>query len=935
MSGLPLAFIQPWLLLALVLLPAIWLLLRFTPPRPTRIAFPPTRILLEIEQQEDSRAKTPWWLVLLRMLIAALVILALARPVLNPQVVTTGGSGPVLVVIDNGWGSAPHWERMARAAEEVLTETAWAGRTALIVATATDTAPSPPADAADVRRRLAGIAPVPHAPARMALAPAIAEAVARYDVGEIVWLSDGLAYADGAGFAAALSETSIADVEVVVPEASSLPLALAPAANETAGLKATILRPTTAAPPFGVLRARDLKGRVIGETPFTFEASANRAETVIDLPAELRNEIGRLEIADQRTAGAVQLLDDRWRRRVVGLISGESRERAQPLLSPLYYITRALAPFADLREPPDTNLAVALDRLLAENVSTLVLADIGTLVGDATGRLEKWINDGGVLIRFAGPRLAGAEDDVLVPVNLRSGDRSLGGTLSWSEPQPIAAFPATSPFAGLEVPSDVRVTRQVLAEPSIDLAEKTWANLEDGTPLVTAERRGDGWIVLFHVTADAAWSNLPLTGVFVEMLRRIVELSNTTSAEGSSRGVPGGVLRPLRALDATGMLGSPPPQARPIPAEAFETTRPGREHPPGLYGEPDAFRAINVLDETTTHTALETTGLATVFYPDAEPRTLGPWLLAAAVILLIVDGIIVLAMTGRGFRLRPAARGAAGLAVALALVGTSADRAAAQDDLDPADRLALEATLDTRLAYVLTGNRDIDETSRAGLEGLTRILAERTALEPAAPLGVDITRDELAFFPMLYWPIDPAAEPPGNEVLARIDAYMKQGGTILFDTRDELEARPGLDGASAGPGMLRLRTLLRGLDIPELEPVPADHVLTKAFYLLQDFPGRWQGGTLWVEASLRDPDEVARPARNADGVSSIIITSNDLAGAWALDEDRRPLFPVAPGGEMQREMAFRSGVNIVMYTLTGNYKADQVHVPALLERLGQ
>lgn len=935
MFGLPLAFIQPWLLLALVLLPAIWLLLRFTPPRPTRVAFPPTRILLEIEQEEESRARTPWWLVLLRMLIAALVILALARPVLNPQAVTAGGSGPVLVVVDNGWGSAPHWERMARAAEEVLTEAAWAGRPALIAATATDTAPSAPADAADVRRRLAGIAPVPHAPERMALAPAIAEATARYEIGEIVWLSDGLAHADGAGFAAALRDTGVPDLEVVVPEASALPLALAPAVNETGGLKATILRPGTASPPFGVLRAHDLRGRVIGETPFTFEASASRAETVIDLPVELRNEIARLEIADQRTAGAVQLLDDRWRRRVVGLISGESRERAQPLLSPLYYITRALAPYADLREPPDTNLAVALDRLLADNVSALVLADIGTLVGDATERLEQWINDGGVLIRFAGPRLAGAEDDVLVPVDLRSGDRSLGGTLSWSEPQPLAAFPATGPFAGLEVPSDVRVTRQVLAEPSVDLVEKTWANLEDGTPLVTAERRGDGWIVLFHVTADAAWSNLPLTGAFVEMLRRIVDLSGTTSAEGSSRGVPGGVLRPLRSLDAAGILGSPPPQARPIPAEAFATTRPGREHPPGLYGEPDAFRAMNVLDETTTHTALETTGLATVFYPDAEPRTLGPWLLAAAVLLLIVDGIVVLAMTGRGFRLRPAARGAAGLAVALALLAGTTDRAAAQGDLDPADRLALEATLDTRLAYVLTGNRDIDETSRAGLEGLTRILAERTALEPAAPLGVDVARDELAFFPMLYWPIDPAAEPPGSEVLARIDAYMKQGGTILFDTRDELEARPGLDGASAGPGMLRLRTLLRGLDIPELEPVPGDHVLTKAFYLLQDFPGRWQGGALWVEASLRDPDEAARPARNADGVSSIIITSNDLAGAWAMGEDRRPLYPVAPGGEMQREMAFRSGVNIVMYTLTGNYKADQVHVPALLERLGQ
>ena len=70
-------------------------------------------------------------------------------------------------------------------------------------------------------------------------------------------------------------------------------------------------------------------------------------------------------------------------------------------------------------------------------------------------------------------------------------------------------------------------------------------------------------------------------------------------------------------------------------------------------------------------------------------------------------------------------------------------------------------------------------------------------------------------------------------------------------------------------------------------------------------------------------------------MSSIVITSNDLAAAWALDDANRPLYPAVPGGEVQREMAFRAGVNIVMYALTGNYKADQVHVPALLERLGQ
>jgi hypothetical protein len=116
-------------------------------------------------------------------------------------------------------------------------------------------------------------------------------------------------------------------------------------------------------------------------------------------------------------------------------------------------------------------------------------------------------------------------------------------------------------------------------------------------------------------------------------------------------------------------------------------------------------------------------------------------------------------------------------------------------------------------------------------------------------------------------------------------------------------------------------------------------VLTKTFFLLRDFPGRFTSGQLWVEALANadhdDEQETKRPAHGGDGVSSIIITSNDLAGAWATRPDGAPMLPLVPGEPRQREFAFRAGVNIVMYTLTGNYKADLVHMPALLERLGQ
>jgi hypothetical protein len=292
-------------------------------------------------------------------------------------------------------------------------------------------------------------------------------------------------------------------------------------------------------------------------------------------------------------------------------------------------------------------------------------------------------------------------------------------------------------------------------------------------------------------------------------------------------------------------------------------------------------------------------------------------------------------MAGAFARRRPKARTTAGSAavvlLAAGVVLAAALPALAQDEAAE-DGKAIAAIARTRIAYVLTGDAATDSLSRAGLQGLSRFLADKTALEPGEPAGVDIERDELAFYPLIYWPVDVEAAMPSEAALARIDAYMREGGTVLFDTRDRYA--PGLDGA-ASPSTQRLRDLLASINVPPLEPIPADHVLTKTFFIMPEFPGRYAGGPLWVEASLDAENLENRPVRTGDGVSPIMITANDFAGAWAIDASGAPLLPTVPADPMQRAYAFRAGVNIVMYVLTGNYKSDQVHVPILLERLGQ
>jgi hypothetical protein len=555
--------------------------------------------------------------------------------------------------------------------------------------------------------------------------------------------------------------------------------------------------------------------------------------------------------------------------------------------------------------------------LLHREIAMLVLADTAPGTQADHAALVKWMEAGGVLLRFAGPDLAESSDDLL-PVTLRRGGRTIGGALSWEKPARLAPFSSDSPFAGLAIPNDVTIERQVLAEPSLDLAGKTWARLTDGTPLVTGERRGQGWLVLVHTTGSPAWSNLALSGLFVQMLRRIVALSQGVEGAGDAP------LPPIETLDGYGRLQKAPANIRPIAGKDIAAAIASASQPPGYYGAVDARHALNLSSAVKSIAVLDRlpNGVVRDTLTRGAEFDLRPALLAGALAFVLLDLLIAYALRG----LLPGLGGRRGRGAAVAVLlaagwtfGAHPARAAANTDA-----FALQATSEMRLAYVKTGIPSIDEVSRAGLTGLTALLNRRTAIEAAEPMEVDPEQDELIFFPLLYWPVAPEQPSLSPRAIERLNRFIATGGTIFFDTRDQGE--DGATGSFAGAASQRLRQLVGGLNIPPLVPVPPDHVLTKSFYLMQDFPGRWAGGQLWVE-----PTE----DRVNDGVATVIIGSNDYAAAWAVDDQGRDLYAVVPGGEAQREQAFRFGVNLVMYALTGNYKSDQVHVPAILERLGQ
>ena len=889
-----LTFLAPLTLLGLLVLPVIWWLLRVTPPSPKKESFPPLRILQDVVTEEETPDSTPWWLLLFRILMGAIIAIALARPILQQSEGIT--TRPLTLIIDDGWDAAPNWSNVIREAEAKIADARRKNVNVLLLTTTDPTADVKFVPAQDAMRAVKALRPKALPPQR----DKAAKALEGTDLSgsDAVWLSSGVNFGKSDILSAALDAASkttrldpLSDISILMPGET----------RETPdGFKSVWHRTNAVGLRSAEIIARGKNGNVIGRADISFAPGTTRAEAEFKLPSELRSRVSHIRASGVASAGAVKLLDDSWGRPLIGVVT-PAKDSSTPLLSEPFYAKTALAPYADIFEG-------TIEDLLPLSPSVIIMPDVARTVND---EVKDYVETGGLLIRFAGEKLAERPDELL-PVLLRGGGRALGGALTWEDPQRLATFNSESPFFGLIIPEDITVRRQVMAEPGTETDTRTWARLEDGSPVVTSASKGLGRIVLFHVTAGPDWSNLPVGGLYVEMLRRILPLARATPnrAQESS-----GDWVAERVLNGFGRLETPPIESASIADETFAETEINAQNLPGLYRQGARRQALNTVKDPEALKAIgNQSGVSVANYGKTKDRTIGGWLLGAALLMLALDAFFALSASGRLNYLKPKLnKGIATLLIAgLLLIPT--ESFAQNKNLDAATAL--------HLAYVKTGNGRIDRMSEVAMESLARQLTARTTIEPAGAKSVNPETDDLVFYPFLYWPVPRDAQPLSDKASANLNAYMAGGGTIVFDTQDEGER--ALRGGETHPG---IATITANLDIPALTQAPEEHVLTKSFYLLQTFPGRWANGAVWVD---RDTNGTAR-----DGVSSVILGSNDWAAGWAIDEDGNDMAELEKDIPRQREMSIRFGINVAMYALSGNYKADQVHAAALVERLGR
>src|SRR4051812_41429161 len=269
MLGLPLTFAAPLVLIALAALPAIWLLLRITPPQPRRVGFSPLKILADLRPDQETPARTPWWLLLMRLLLAAFLILAASGPIWNP-LAEDSSRAPLLLVVENGLAAAHDWRERLNLASERIEAAGRDGRTVALVATAEPPSAIEPLNPGSALERLRSLKPQPHLQDRGAHLETIRRFLDATPEAHIVWISDGVAGVEGQGFIDGLAPMLNGRRITVLKSERAPALAVAGVENSSGRLNARIVRPEPNGRDSGTVRALDLKNLPLADTRFSF-----------------------------------------------------------------------------------------------------------------------------------------------------------------------------------------------------------------------------------------------------------------------------------------------------------------------------------------------------------------------------------------------------------------------------------------------------------------------------------------------------------------------------------------------------------------------------------------------------------------------------------------------------------------------------------------
>jgi len=885
-------FLEPAIFAALASLPIVWWLLRRFPPTPEKVIFPSLAIIKQLHSQPRTNRKTPPWLLIFRITLLMFAILAFAKPYFdsNKKDMTAWNniaqSSKVIIIVDDGYGFAQNSSSIKQSGDRII-NTAGINNAQTAVISASDAATIKHISFTNTelaKAILHQISPKAYLPDRTAIIQNLHNS-ADYSSARIFWLSDGL---DANDSLIQEAKHKPDNFFIFKPELSKLPVCIKKIESSVDGFDIDVERLSQRSSNVFTIEGRGRDNSVILTETRKFETSALTANVIIKPAREVRNHLTRLTINGGTNACAVWLMDDESAVKSAGIITSSNADN-QPFLQEKYYLTKALEGYAQIDYGN-------VDELLKAASGLLILPDSTIINTSDSAKLQQWVENGGILLRFAGKNLedklkAGDTEDILLPVKISS-IFSYGGIANISGQQKLKKFEEKIPLANLSYGSTVNIRKLAIPATQSNTHE-VWARLEDGSPLITSQSRKSGRIIFVHTTANNDWSDFALSGTFVSFVQNILSIS------GGTHTVKEGFAKQTEELDGYGNLTSI------TTANDIKDIQSLRSNPEkfksGYYSSGQASIAVNMgrsygLTPINYNAAID-------YNENTGSKDFTVILAIIAAIMLGIDSILSLVKT----MYKSAQKMLVTLFITFALIPTQS-LAKNSSEENPAFK--------TTIAYVQTGNAKLDRSTEAGITRLSNELANRTSAICNAPVSINLERDDISLYPILYVPIYEGTF-IGVDGMKKLHSFIRTGGLVIFDTMDGADISTAL---SVNPVLIYM---LNAMGVSNFEKVNDKHVLLKTFYLLKEIRGRFDDSTTLVEKA----DENVN-----DGVSPIIITSAALAQGLSVDENGGNSHIISGGSEKDGEMIVRSGINIAMYALTGNYKADKIHTNIIEER---
>jgi hypothetical protein len=872
--------LYPLALVALISLPLILLISKIIPPPPKKQTLPAFDFLKGLSAQKSVVNEAPLWLKILRICGVFLVVLGIASPFFSTQEINKNQAKNYLIVLEDGFSNANDFN----AAKQQLTnfikaEAARNGASSQFTLMRTSLGAAQDFSVKSdivLLNELENINPDPVFNNYSGINQALLRFAAKASV---ICLCDN-AYHDGQEeFIRRLKIIGNGQVMLVPPQ-RNLVIIKDIKENET-GYYITLSSINN------FLQTQidffDKNGDIVTSQNVT-------TSSFVQIPSFMRRKIFFARLKGQDNAAATRIINIFNSRPLIGL---EKHSFDSPLLADATYIETAAKIKGEV-------FSDNLDKIIPKNPSAIVFADRGKFTDSEFDDLQKYIRNGGMIIRFSGPQLLASSETRLLPQIIRPEAKILSGNFTWND-KSIGTFDTNSPFYGLEFGNDAQISRLAVFEPGGEPAE-IWAQMKDKSPLVSAKKIGNGYVVLVHTGLIGGWSNLGLTKYLYEVLERVLLRAQNIGLPATSL-PPTQAMQPIATIDGNGKINKNPVGQKSVLPDEWQDLKADINHPPGIYSGGGSTLILNMIgDDFILKPYKFDSGFTQLPQSGAKQAFIRPILIAGGIILLLLEMVFAFLVRGRAF-----AKTAA-LTMLLLALPLMPDNSNAQTP----------KTDDIILGYIATPDAATNQKAKAGLEGLKTALNRRTNVEPAGVKAIDPEKDDLALYPVLYWLLPDKPQPLSPLAKQRLNLFMENGGMLFIDTRGG-----GRDATSARN---ITRIALGGLKIPPLEKVPAEHVVNKTFYLLRFYPARFGNANIWLEA------RTATDLTANDGVSPIIITDGDFASVWANGADASPLAAIN-GTDLQREISFRVGINIYLYALTGQYKNDQVHLPLLLERL--